>query len=145
MKMRHQNQNKKSAKIGIQLLQLIWIVIGLFLFTNSGFAIERTVHSPIKPLNGKWQFYWNQLLTPEDFRGERGKERIARADHISVPSNWHGQILGEQTNGGLALPQFGYATYRYTETLKPEQVNQPMAVYFRYVDAAASTMRESIA
>lgn len=49
-------------------------------------------------LDGQWEFYWNQLLTPEDFEGDL----LPTIDtYIKVPSTWKG-----------LYPQNGVATYR---------------------------------
>lgn len=59
--------------------------------------------SPIIRLDGEWEFYWNQLLTPEDF------ERNAPVPdaYMQVPSLWN-----EKKIQGEKLPIFGCATYR---------------------------------
>ena len=58
------------------------------------------------PLNGQWEFYWNQLLTPEDF--EPGSSTTPKmTGFIKVPSLWSGKGFD-----GEVLPAFGYATYR---------------------------------
>gem|GEM_PF-533642 len=61
---------------------------------------------PILKLNGGWEFYWNQLLTPEDFLpgGARTPELTG---YMRVPSIWSGKELN-----GMVLPVFGCATYR---------------------------------
>jgi signal transduction histidine kinase len=81
-------------------------------------------------LAGEWEFYWQQLLEPDDLR------QTVTPDFIQVPSSWIGQTLGKQTNDGQPLPQFGYATYRKLLNLKPEQVGVNSALFFRYVDSA---------
>jgi hypothetical protein len=58
-------------------------------------------------LNGPWQFYWDELLTPEDLVA--GAHTGAT---IAVPSSWVGQIIDPTVNGGQPLPRFGVATYR---------------------------------
>lgn len=59
-------------------------------------------------LNGEWEFYWQQLLSPEDFQV---KEKL-NPQYLNVPSNW-ARISGEQH-----LSQDGYATYRIKILLK---------------------------
>ncbi|WP_336788869.1 hybrid sensor histidine kinase/response regulator [Paenibacillus sp. MMO-177] len=54
-------------------------------------------------LDGEWEFYWNRLLTPADFR-ENG---ALNASYMKVPSRWNGKIVD-----GQSLPVFGFATYR---------------------------------
>ena len=54
-------------------------------------------------LDGEWEFYWQQLLTPADFKTDRG----LKGEYISVPNAWKGYRLNEKRLG-----PYGYATYR---------------------------------
>jgi hypothetical protein len=59
--------------------------------------------SPVIRLDGEWEFYWNQLLTPEDF----ADNAPVPDGYMQVPSLWNGKnVQGEN------LPAFGCATYR---------------------------------
>ncbi len=61
---------------------------------------------PTLKLDGEWEFYWNQLLGPEDFQPDGG--RIPQlTGYMRVPSIWSGKELN-----GTVLPAFGCATYR---------------------------------
>lgn len=61
---------------------------------------------PTLKLDGEWEFYWNQLLGPEDFHPDGG--RIPQlTGYMRVPSIWSGKELN-----GTVLPAFGCATYR---------------------------------
>lgn len=62
-------------------------------------------HSVIE-LNGEWEFYWDQLLMPEDFRKEEGT-KPALTGYMQVPSQWNGKKMN-----GITLPVHGSATYR---------------------------------
>lgn len=55
-------------------------------------------------LDGEWEFYWNQLLTYEDFHNE---VPIKPDGYFKVPSVWTNYDLN-----GKKLPSNGYATYR---------------------------------
>jgi hypothetical protein len=55
-------------------------------------------------LNGKWEFYWDYLYTPEDFAFKKVKE----ADYIAVPSNWRMYCIAN----GIQYHAKGKATYR---------------------------------
>lgn len=57
-------------------------------------------------LDGNWEFYWNQLLTPEYFQQAR-ENGVADSTYIRVPSKWNDKIIDGQT-----LPAYGAATYR---------------------------------
>ncbi|MDB5021769.1 MAG: ATP-binding region ATPase domain protein, partial [Pedobacter sp.] len=56
-------------------------------------------------LNGKWLFYWKQLLNPSDVSTRAG-------ELINFPSNWN-----NISSHGNKLPAFGYATYKLTVLL----------------------------
>ena len=56
-----------------------------------------------KTLNGDWEFYWNQLLTPEDFKNKNDN----KIDYLIVPSIWKNKPYEN-----FKLPKFGYGTYR---------------------------------
>lgn len=65
-------------------------------------------------LNGDWEFYWNRLLTPNDFRAVQPPIMDSL---MKVPGTWDGQKAGTQV-----YPHRGVATYRlrlnYPSTLK---------------------------
>ncbi|MFB9278575.1 ATP-binding protein [Cohnella cellulosilytica] len=69
--------------------------------------------TPVVKLDGEWEFYWNRLLTPEDFR-KQGRTLIDSASYMTVPSTWNGQTVN-----GIKLPAYGAATYRMTLTDLP--------------------------
>ncbi len=55
-------------------------------------------------LSGEWEFYWEQLLTPDDFAGTSLPPRTGL---IELPAPWNGYVVdGEPISGD------GYATYR---------------------------------
>ncbi|MET3849569.1 two-component system sensor histidine kinase ChiS [Paenibacillus sp. OAE614] len=55
-------------------------------------------------LNGTWEFYWKQLLWPDDLQSTTSPEV---SGYVEVPGYWANHRL----NGSL-LPPDGYATYR---------------------------------
>ena len=57
-------------------------------------------------LNGEWEFYWNKLLTIEDFRNNNNNNIVP--DYLQVPLVWNDQ----QTVARTKLTGNGYATYR---------------------------------
>ena len=62
--------------------------------------------NPMIPLDGEWEFYWDQLLTPEDFQsGSTSTPELT--GFLKVPSLWSGKEFN-----GKKLPVFGCATYR---------------------------------
>ncbi|EKQ58290.1 MULTISPECIES: ATP-binding protein [unclassified Clostridium] len=55
-------------------------------------------------LDGEWEFYWNQLLTEDDFKNG---ESIKPDGYFRVPSVWTNYI-----SNNAKFPEQGYATYR---------------------------------
>lgn len=70
-------------------------------------------------LNGEWQFYWEELLSPADF--DSADFEIAASPPIAglihVPGSWSGYSVAGQPVGSD-----GYATYRLTILLDPDAV-----------------------
>jgi hypothetical protein len=101
-------------------------------------SIDSAQRDEVQTLAGEWEFYWQQLLQPDDFRLAEHPQSTNEPmrDFIQVPSSWVGQTLGKQTNGGQPLPRDGYATYRKLLQLQPEQIGVNSALFFRYVDSA---------
>ncbi|WP_349671475.1 histidine kinase [Lacrimispora sp.] len=67
----------------------------------SGWDMNET---KILRLDGEWEFYWNQLLIPQDFQSQ-----VPSVDkvYMQVPGLWNGKFIK-----GEKLPAFGCATYR---------------------------------
>ncbi|WP_240913138.1 ATP-binding protein [Paenibacillus favisporus] len=55
-------------------------------------------------LNGTWEFYWKQLLWPDDLQSTTSPEV---SGYVEVPGSWTNHRLN-----GSPLPPDGYATYR---------------------------------
>ncbi len=55
-------------------------------------------------LDGEWEFYWNQLLSPDDFRGAHLPAVTA---FLALPGAWNGFKLNDEKLGGK-----GFATFR---------------------------------
>lgn len=72
-------------------------------------------------LSGTWEFYWNQLLTPEDLM-QSGHAPVL----LYVPGSWHRQ-------GDYNV--LGVATYRLRVTLPPD--HQGLSFYFPVINSAA--------
>lgn len=67
--------------------------------------------NPVIPLDGEWEFYWNQLLTPDDFRQLSKLPDVGGVSYMKVPSPWNGKLIN-----GVKLPVYGAATYRMVLT-----------------------------
>lgn len=57
-------------------------------------------------LNGQWEFYWEQLLDPEDFKNNEVPDE---KNYISLPRAWNNYEVNNKK-----LSSDGYATYRLT-------------------------------
>jgi len=74
----------------------------------------------MQPISAKWQFYWNRLLTPEDFvDGNQQGELI-------FPGGW---------NRVSDYPSLGFATYRTKIKLPPQ--TKGLSIYFPAINSAA--------
>ncbi len=63
-------------------------------------------------LNGEWEFYWEKLLTPENYQDEKKENQVIL---MNVPSYWcNHEIDGE------SLPGMGYGTYGLMIILPPD-------------------------
>src|SRR6476660_8224405 len=58
-------------------------------------------------LDGKWNFYWKQLINPGDTTSQKGIL-------VDFPFRWDGFVLD-----GEELPAYGYATYTVRVLLPP--------------------------
>ncbi|MFY0601210.1 MAG: response regulator [Cyclobacteriaceae bacterium] len=64
-------------------------------------------------LDGEWEFYWNQLLSPDEIEQP--------GSYTQFPSLWNDLDLAEEPLSGM-----GYATYRLTVVLNPEDSKKYM-------------------
>ncbi len=60
-------------------------------------------------LDGQWEFYWRQLLSPRDFTAPISSEGL---DYFKVPEIWNDAQWRDK-----ALPHEGFGTYRLTVVL----------------------------
>jgi signal transduction histidine kinase len=85
-------------------------------FSEHDFAAGKT------RLNGQWEFYWDQLLSPDDL-----KSGAPPGDMLHVPSSW--SYNGKYSN-------LGKGTYRVKIRL-PEKDKTDLSVYFPPIRCAA--------
>lgn len=78
------NTNKKEASKGVLDL------------TNYNFS-----KNGIASLNGEWEFYWNQLIDPQEFTNQTS------STYIAMPSVWN-----DYNSQGKKISGQGYATFR---------------------------------
>lgn len=72
-------------------------------------------------LDGQWEFYWGQLLTPQDFASTNPPQPTG---FFTIPQAWQGVKAGN-----ITLPTTGYTTLRLRIRL-PNRV-EPYAVYLK--------------
>ncbi|PKQ91999.1 hypothetical protein CXK86_04660 [Paenibacillus sp. BGI2013] len=73
-------------------------------------------------LTGKWAFYWQELLSPEDMRVRSARE--GNQDHwINIPSSWLGYPLE-----GQRLTGTGYATFGLVVHLSEQDRDEMLAL-----------------
>lgn len=109
VQIRHVSFSAGHYLINFLITNLRAVVYSL-LFSASAFAAS-TTELPTIDLNARgairlhdypWQFYWKQLLSPEDFDNE------VKPDLVMQPVTiWNHQIVG-----GEELGSYGFATYR---------------------------------
>jgi signal transduction histidine kinase/DNA-binding NarL/FixJ family response regulator len=66
-------------------------------------------------LNGKWEFYWNQLLTYDQFLDNNSKPDLL----VNVPSVWN-----KYESKNKDISSFGYATYRLKVIVNKEKMDK---------------------
>lgn len=100
---------KKVWLIVLIIIASLWVV--LFALSTGTAHREKPVENGVLDLRnqtigeepllmtGKWEFYWNELLTPKD--------SLPPANYIQFPEIWNHLQLN-----GKPLPTMGYATYR---------------------------------
>jgi adenylate cyclase len=72
-------------------------------------------------LDGQWDLYWGQLLTPQDFTSANPPQPTG---YFSIPQAWQGVKAGN-----ITLPPTGYATLRLF--IRLPQRDEPYAIYLK--------------
>ncbi|NEW08574.1 hypothetical protein GK047_21475 [Paenibacillus sp. SYP-B3998] len=80
------------------------------------------------PLEGEWEFYWNQLLEPNDINDQSSH---LNPTYVKVPNEWHGYTIG-----GKPLSNDGYTTYRLQIKLPPGEIHKHEALYISGIATA---------
>src|SRR5512139_2504657 len=93
------------------------IIAAMTMNLNSGASVPkadkgvidlREIGNPgkfIVKLNGEWEFYWDKMLHPEDFKSDSPKP-----DYFgNIPSYW-----SDYPQESVRTEKLGYATYRLT-------------------------------
>lgn len=94
------------------------------LHSEQGF-LDLTQHSisekPLK-LQGEWEFYWQELLSPEDIHTRMAGGQTADR-YINIPQSWLGYKLDGQELSGE-----GFATFRLVTRLSGQDRNEQLAL-----------------
>lgn len=110
----------KKLLILITIVLLIGLVVYYWNVLNEDSVVEKGkinleqtgfFEKGLIELKGEWEFYWGELLEPEDF--EQQNEDI---DYTLVPGNWSRDLSGNQYKNK------GFATYRMVMTGIPDEV-----------------------
>lgn len=92
-------------------IALMFFALGMMYTSGSGLVDNGKVdlssvdfnQDELVALNGQWEFYWNQLLTPDDFMAEQPPQMDSL---MKVPGTW------DDRKGTKDYPHRGVATYR---------------------------------
>jgi two-component system sensor histidine kinase ChiS len=105
---------------GVFFLMLIYGQVGAQTAVRGNIDLSQVnlKNGPIE-FSGEWEFYWNQLLSPEDFNDS------LKPAFIRVPGSWHRQ----------GYPVLGYGTYR-TKVILPSP-HQSLSLYFPIINSSA--------
>lgn len=79
---------------------------------------------PLK-LKGDWEFYWNELLSPQDLE----HTTYPQVNYIHLPHSWNGYVLN-----GKPLAGKGYATFRLNILLDESMVGQELALKMQNIN-----------
>ncbi len=122
-KFKYIENNIKNLKYKLNIISLFFIIMSLMVliivFYSFSSPNKRLVQAEngildlvnwdlekdgVVSLDGKWEFYWNQLLTYKDFQ----EDNSIKADgYFKVPDVWTNYTLNDKNTSG-----YGYATYR---------------------------------
>lgn len=80
-------------------------------------ATKANGYDEIKTVKGEAEFYWKQLLTPENIDSNR-----ANSIKVSIPSSWTNYVL----QSGEKPKKEGYGTYRFW--IETDQENQSLVI-----------------
>jgi len=99
---------KKLSLFLLFAVFLLPVTKGVNEFVANNGTLELGVTNTLKlstvKLAGNWEFYWNQLLEPNDFKDNSATPKPL---YIKVPKSWSSVKVN-----GQKLPSTGYATYR---------------------------------
>lgn len=92
--------------------------------------LEQSLDDQVLKLEGEWEFYWGELLTPEDF----SEQTAHKKEWIHAPAVWS----MANYSGTKTLSNEGFGTYRLI--IKINEKNQKKSLSF-YVPSVASAFQ----
>ncbi len=125
----------------LMIIRLIFFQLFIFAFNLNLNAVEvtpkavkglldlRNIKNPehfIVKLNGEWEFYWEKMLRPNDFK----TAKILPPYFGKVPSYWT-----DYPQDSVKTEKFGYATYRLT-VLLPHGFKQALGIDLPVFDSS---------
>lgn len=119
-----------SAYGCIFILIVLFVYSSMFVPVQNGTCViddEMLQNARTVPLNGKWEFYWNKLLTPDNFRSLINRPIID--SYVNVPGSWHDKNMKEEK-----YLDHGVATYRINIKMN-SNIDQPAIKIKRIVRA----------
>ncbi|MGO5010666.1 ATP-binding protein [Niallia sp. Sow4_A1] len=129
-------------KAKYSFLMVTSVIVGMLLLGSSAkaamngaesksvFYVNKLSANEMIKLDGNWEFYWQKLYTPKDFKQNAVHERPMLAE---VPQTWSNYM-----QMGQKLPQTGYATYRLQVEFSRGDVGTIKALYMPSVASAYS-------
>ncbi|RST70313.1 hypothetical protein D4T97_020190 [Siminovitchia acidinfaciens] len=91
------------------------------------YQISDFPEADVEKLNGNWEFYWQELLTPDDF----AKDSQSAKWMVEVPDPW-----SSYEKDGERLSKQGYATYRLHMEFPESEIGTTKSLYVPGVSSA---------
>lgn len=135
----YKGNGKNAMKLKKYFVILVFFIIGYFFVspdvraatyedTKKGVLTLQSFPEKIFALGGEWEFYWDKLYVPENFRkGTLEKE----VEYVNLPHKSNGYDI----NGDL-LSNTGHATYRIRIGFPEEEVGKTKALYIPSISTA---------
>lgn len=98
------------------------------LAVNGIYTIDQYNHEQPMALNGEWEFYFNRLYNPDDFKNNVIEKE---PNYVVVPNDWNHYDLPNQS-----ITRKGVATYRLFINIPNEEANKIKTIYMPSVSSA---------
>ena len=108
------------------ILLILILTISFFYTSSTVYADDSEKDNQVISLNGKWELYWGQLLTPTELIHNDTMPKM-----VTVPGSWSNLSENEPE-----LSRFGYATYRLIVPIPQEDIGVEQGLLLNYVGSA---------